>query len=69
LQGIGKVDLDAEGRASVTKEMTRLINKSSYDIDVWLQRGVETSQGTASSWVFQKKTCVTGLKANWNKSW
>jgi hypothetical protein len=27
--------------------MTSLINKSSYDIDIWLQRGVETSQGAA----------------------
>jgi hypothetical protein len=28
--------------------MTNLINKSSYDIDIWLQRGIETSQGAAS---------------------
>jgi hypothetical protein len=28
--------------------MTRLINKSSYDVDIWLQRGVETSQGAAN---------------------
>jgi hypothetical protein len=27
--------------------MTKLINKSSYDIDVWLQRGVKTSRGAA----------------------
>jgi hypothetical protein len=47
-KGIGKVSLDAEGRASAIKEMTSLINKSSYDIDVWLQRGIETSQGAAS---------------------
>jgi hypothetical protein len=47
-KGIGKVDLDAEGRASAIKEMTRLIDKSSYDVDVWLQRGVETSRGAAS---------------------
>jgi hypothetical protein len=46
-KGIGKVDLDAEGRAAAIKEMTNIINKSSYDIDVWLQRGVETSQGAA----------------------
>ena len=47
-KGIGKVDLDAEGRASAIKGMTNLINKSSYDIDVWLQRGIETSRGAAS---------------------
>jgi hypothetical protein len=47
-KGIGKVDLNAEGRASAIKEMTRLIDKSSYDIDIWLQRGVETSQGAAN---------------------
>jgi hypothetical protein len=44
-KGIGKVDLNAEGRASAIKEMTRLIDKSSYDVDIWLQRGVGTSQG------------------------
>jgi hypothetical protein len=43
-----KVDMDAEGRADAIKEMTRLIDKSSYDIDIWLQRGIETSQGTAN---------------------
>jgi hypothetical protein len=46
-KGIGKVDLDNEGRAGAFREMTNLINKSSYDVDVWLQRGIETSQGTA----------------------
>jgi hypothetical protein len=46
-KGIGKVDLDAESRAAAIKEMTNLINKSSCDIDVWLQRGVETTQGAA----------------------
>jgi hypothetical protein len=47
-KGIGKVDLNAEGRAGAIKEMTRLIDKSSYDVDIWLQRGVETSQGAAN---------------------
>jgi uncharacterized protein with gpF-like domain len=47
-KGIGKVNLNAEGRASAIKEMTRLIDKSSYDIDVWLQRGIETSKGASS---------------------
>jgi hypothetical protein len=47
-KGIGKVDLDNEGRAEAIKRMTDIINKSSYDIDVWLQRGVETSSGAAN---------------------
>jgi hypothetical protein len=28
--------------------MTSLIDKSSYDVDIWLQRGVETSRGAAN---------------------
>jgi hypothetical protein len=47
-KGIGKVSLDAEGRAGAIKDMTSLINKSSYDIDIWLQRGIGTPQGAAS---------------------
>jgi hypothetical protein len=58
-KGIGKVDLDAEGRAGAIKEMTNLINKSSYDIDVWLQRGVETSQGAASFLKISEKALRT----------
>jgi hypothetical protein len=57
-KGIGKVSLNAEGRASAIKEMTRLIDKSSYDIDVWLQRGVKKSEGQQVFLVFQKKNCV-----------
>ncbi|MDR0403374.1 MAG: hypothetical protein LBH35_07290 [Treponema sp.] len=45
-KGIGKVGLDAE--AGAVEELTRLIDKSSYDIDIWLQRGVGTTQGAAS---------------------
>jgi hypothetical protein len=46
-KGIGKVDLDAEGRAGAIEHMTRIIDKSYYDIDIWLQRGVETPSGAA----------------------
>jgi uncharacterized protein with gpF-like domain len=46
-KGIGKVSLDTEGRADAINDMTNLIHKSSYDIDVWLQRGIGTSQGAA----------------------
>ncbi len=45
---MGKVDLDNEGRGAAIKHMTDLINKSTYDRDIWLQRGIETAEGTAS---------------------
>lgn len=47
-KGIGKVSLDAEGKASAIEKMTRMIDKSSYDFDMWLQRGVESSSGVAN---------------------
>lgn len=42
-KGIGKVDLNTERPfASIDIDnLTRLINKSSYDKDIWLQRGIE----------------------------
>lgn len=46
-KGVGSVDLDNEGRASDIKLMTELIDRSSYDRDIWLQRGVETDAGIA----------------------
>ena len=47
-KGVGKVDLNNEGRGSAIKHMTDLINRSSYDKDIWLQRGIETAEGVAS---------------------
>lgn len=47
-KGVGKVDLNNEGRGAAIKHMTDLINRSSYDRDIWLQRGVETAEGVAS---------------------
>ena len=47
-KGVGKVDLDYEGKAEAIKHLTDLIDKSKYDFDIWLQRGVETSKGAAS---------------------
>lgn len=47
-KGVGKVDLDNEGQGNAIKHMTNLINRSSYDKDIWLQRGVETAEGAAS---------------------
>lgn len=46
-KGVGKVDLDYEGSGAAIKHMTDLINKSQYDFDIWLQRGVESSSGAA----------------------
>lgn len=47
-KGIGNVDLDYEGKAEAIKYLTDLIDKSKYDFDIWLQRGVETGKGAAS---------------------
>lgn len=46
-KGIGKVDLDYEGSGQAIKELTDMIDKSTYDYDMWLNRGVENT-GTAS---------------------
>jgi hypothetical protein len=46
-KGVGKVSLDNEGGASYIKTLTEAIDKSSYDFDIWLQRGVETKSGAA----------------------
>ena len=47
-KGVGKVDLNNEGRGAAIKHMTDLIDKSTYDRDIWLQRGIETAEGAAS---------------------
>jgi hypothetical protein len=46
-KGVGKVPLDNEGRGTAIKQMTKLIDRSKYDFDVWLQRGIESSKGAA----------------------
>jgi hypothetical protein len=45
-KGVGKVPLNNEGKAAAIKNMTKLIDRSKYDFDVWLQRGVG-SRGAA----------------------
>ena len=47
-KGVGKVDLNNEGRGAAIQHMTNLINCSTYDRDIWLQRGIETAEGAAS---------------------
>lgn len=44
--GPGKVDLNNEGSAADIKRLTDLIDKSSYDFDMWVNRGCD-SGGTA----------------------
>ncbi len=41
-KGVGNVDLNYEGAYKEIKSMTDIISKSSYDFDVWLQRGCGT---------------------------
>ena len=41
-KGVGKVDLNYEGAFKEIKDMTEIISQSSYDFDVWLQRGCGT---------------------------
>lgn len=48
--GVGKVSLNNENPmgASKIQDMTNLISRSSYNFDIWLNRGVETREGAAS---------------------
>lgn len=46
-KGVGKVDWNNEGCGEAIRHMTNAINRSTYDRDVWLQRGVETAEGAA----------------------
>ncbi|MDR1399405.1 MAG: minor capsid protein [Treponema sp.] len=46
-KGVGKVPLNNEGRGTAIKNMTKLIDRSKYDFDVWLQRGIESAKGAA----------------------
>ena len=40
-KGVGKVWIDYEGAGDEIRDMTNIISKSSYDFDVWLQRGCQ----------------------------
>lgn len=40
-KGVGKVDYDYEGGAEEIDYVTDIISKSSYDFDMWLQRGCD----------------------------
>lgn len=45
--GIGKVSLDNEGCGGEIEALKKALAKSSYDFDLWLQRGIETTSGAA----------------------
>jgi SPP1 gp7 family putative phage head morphogenesis protein len=47
-KGEGKVPLDNEGKATAIRNMTKLVDRSKYDFDAWLQRGVSSADGAAS---------------------
>lgn len=40
-KGVGNVDLDQEGKGDAIKALTEMIDKSSYNEDIWVQRGVD----------------------------
>jgi hypothetical protein len=46
-KGVGKVPVNNEGKAAAITKMTKLIDRSKYDFDVWLQRGIESADGAA----------------------
>lgn len=47
-KGVGKVPLDNEGKEQAINHLTELIDKSTYDFDIWLQRAVNNKQGAIS---------------------
>ncbi len=47
-KGVGKVDLDYEGRGQMIADLTDFIDGVSYDFDIWVNRGVESVKGAAS---------------------
>jgi SPP1 gp7 family putative phage head morphogenesis protein len=47
-KGVGNVSLNQEGKEEAIKELTSMIDKSTYDFDIWVQRGIETDAGAAS---------------------
>jgi len=47
-KGVGKVPLNNEDRGDAIRNMTNVINRSKYDFDVWLQRGIEQASGASA---------------------
>ena len=53
-KGAGNVDLDYEGAGKDIEELTKLIDKSSFDEDIWVQRGVNFDGAKALTKQFGK---------------
>jgi hypothetical protein len=47
-KGAGKVPLGNEGKATAIANMTKIIDRSKYDFDIWLQRGLSSSDAAAA---------------------
>nr|WP_308742094.1 minor capsid protein [uncultured Anaerocolumna sp.] len=47
-KGVGNVPLNREGAEKQINDLTNALSKSSYDFDIWLQRGIENSKGVTS---------------------
>lgn len=58
-KGVGNVSLDNEGSESAIKHLTDLIDRSQYNFDIWLNRGIGTSSG-AASFLQIPETVLTG---------
>ncbi|WP_165064480.1 phage minor head protein [Desulfovibrio sp. ZJ200] len=54
-KGVGKVNLNNEGSGDAIKHLTNLINRSSYDRDIWVQRGVKPSGAAAFLGISEKQ--------------
>jgi phage putative head morphogenesis protein, SPP1 gp7 family len=47
-KGVGNVSLNNEGAEKQITDLASALDKSTYDFDIWLQRGVENSEGAIS---------------------
>lgn len=54
-KGIGKVSLNNEKSGAAIKHLTNLINRSTYDKDIWVQRGVQPAGAAAFLGISEKQ--------------
>jgi hypothetical protein len=47
-KGVGNVDLNHEGAGQMIEDLTNVISRSTLKQDTWLQRAIESTEGTAS---------------------
>jgi hypothetical protein len=62
------VSLNNEGRAAAIKNMTRLIKRSKYDFDIWLQRGIKSPDGAAAFLGISKSNLRRWSQAEFEKN-